>query len=617
MLKKFLILILICVSFSANLYAADFNIDLNKMRDENPDFTTYPAYDGIIWLKQSEFTKNKLNEFEKTHLYVILGRKGLDAKWLDWNIVNDINNKAEVLRADIYSQRTGAKIKSLEPELNPEQNIINVNFLKELEDLDLNNNFIIVLSWREVKSAAQNADLNLNNVDVNKYEDVFYFQEDLPVWEAIAEIKFSFAPRPAMKTFPKNLQPEVNKEVYRWRQVNLNAYDKYNMVIGERAGLIFGMRSGEAGLAAIMREFVNNLKTPEPEAKLKINADDVLTWLYKQPEIKLAGDAMRAIPDNAPWTKNEKVLIAYAWLKNAKGIKSKSISWRLPLEVRDDMPVCGAVLSDAVLELAGRNKQSPNSLGYFNDFAAKPEADATAQILRGQRIVSAAGVNEGLPSGNGTLLRRKITEGKAAVNNLSANLNLNLDNQGMLSGKVSVEFNGAWRDFLNLDDINVNKLVMRLFPDLKLNNFSKAELKNFVLSFNLDKKPGIAGVNGERLLAMPPSLTPIFLTELRDGMLPFDILFPFVMQQKISINPPKGTEKILTAAEVKKYPEKINYSEISSGRHNKFNASARLEVNAYRINDENAGSLRRGVELWRNFSSRQIPVQIKAVKAKK
>ena len=615
MLKKFLFLILICVSFSANLYAADFNIDLKKMRDENPDFTTYPAYDGIIWRKQSEFTKNKLNQFEKTHLYVILGRKGLDAKWLDWNIVNDINNKAEILRADIYSQRTGAKIKSLEPELKPEQNIININFSKELEDLDLNNNFIIVLSWREFKSAAAGD----NNLNADLYEDVFYFQEDLPVWEAIAEIKFSFAPRPAMKTFPKNIQPEVKNEVYRWRQVNLNAYDKYNMLIGERSGLIFGMRSGEAGLAAIMREFVNDLKVPDqvPEAKLKNNADDVLAWLYKQPEIKLAGDAMRVIPPNSPWTKNEKVLIAYGWLKNAKGIKSKSISWRLPLEVRDDMPVCGAVLSDAVLELAGRTKQSPNALGYFNDFAAKPEANATAQILRGQRIVSAAGVNEGLPSGNGTLLKRKITEGKAAVNNLSANLNLNLDNQGMLSGKVSVELNGAWRDFLKLDDINANKLVMKLFPDLKLNNFSKAELKNFILSFNLDKKPGIAGVNGERLLAMPPSLTPVFLNELGDGMLPFDILFPFVMQQKISINPPKGTEKILTAAEVKKYPEKINYSENSSGRHNKFNASARLEVNAYRINDENSGSLRRGVELWRNFSSRQIPVQIKAAKIKK
>ena len=623
MLKKFLMALIflsLILIICAGAGAADFNINLNKMRNDNPDFTTFPNYDGIIWLKQSEFTKNKQNNFERTHLYVILGRKGLNNKWLDWNIVNDLNNKSEVLRAEIYDYRTGRLIKAVEPELKAGQNIINVNYLKDLENLN-NDNFIIVISWREVRETSGGESL-----DLNLFEDVFYFQEELPVWEAIADVKFSFAPKPEFKTFPKNIQPERDKDVYRWRQVNLNVYNKNNMIVGERSGLIFGMRSGEAGLAAVMREYVNNLKTPEPEAKLNLNkVNDVLKWLYAQPEINLAGTSQRVIPAQAPWTKNEKVLIAYNWLKNAKGVKSKSLSWLLPLEVQDNMPMCHEILSDAVLELAGKNKQSPNALGYFHDFTSEPLDNTTPQLLRGRRIISAAGLNENLPSGNGTLLKRKIPEGKGAANNLSANLNLNLDAQGVLSGKINVEIKGAWRDYLMAEDIKPESLVMKLFPALSLNNFSKAELKHndktksLELNFNLDRKPGIAGTTGERLLAIPPSFAPSFLDEIRGGVLPFDILFPFVMQQKININPPKGTERILTASEIKKYPEKINYGEASSGRHNKFAANSRLEVNAYKINEDNAGSLRRSVEMWKNFSSRQIPVQvkIKAAKAKK
>ncbi|MBQ3625659.1 MAG: hypothetical protein II948_02820, partial [Synergistaceae bacterium] len=291
MLKKFLISLIICVSLCAGAGAADFNINLNKMRNDNPDFTTFPNYDGIIWLKQSEFTKNKQNNFERTHLYVILGRKGLNNKWLDWNIVNDLNNKSEVLRAEIYDYNTGRMIKAVEPELKAGQNIINVNYLKDLENLN-NDNFIIVISWREVRETSGGESL-----DLNLFEDVFYFQEELPVWEAIADVKFSFAPKPEFKTFPKNIQPERDKDVYRWRQVNLNVYNKNNMIVGERSGLIFGMRSGEAGLAAVMREYVNNLKTPEPEAKLNLNkVNDVLKWLYAQPEINLAGTSQRVIP---------------------------------------------------------------------------------------------------------------------------------------------------------------------------------------------------------------------------------------------------------------------------------------------------------------------------------
>ncbi len=627
-------LILLCVIFNLSVESAfaNLNFNLNQMRAENPDFTTFPDTNGIIWLKKSIFAKNKDNGFEKTHLYVILARRGIDDKWLSWNIPVPAQGKAEIFQAEVYSQRTGHRIKVIQPVLIEDKNIINVEFFSnsELEDkLNLSSvndeNFIIVIMWREVK----NADSGETKPDLNAFEDVFYFQEDLPVWEAIAEIRFSFAPRPEFQTFPKRIAPEIKNEtfgsIYSWRQVNLSPYNKYAALTQpERLGLIFGMRHGESGLAALMREY-NNIKVPDAPANLKLNdADAVLNWLYRRPEIYLAGNVQREIPKSAPWTKKEKLTLAYHWLKNIKnGVRAKSLSWLMPLEIMADTPVCSGILSDAVLELSA--KKSPNATGFFYDMNSEPLDNATQLILRGKRILSAAD--------NGSLLKRKIPDAKSASNIIDTDMDLKLDANGVLSGNVKVLIKGAWVDFLNLNLDNYKKepecrkLVSRLFPALQAQNFSKIELKQdkndknnknntFELSFKLDKKQGVLGTDGERILAMPPEFLPEFFN-IKAEILPFDILFPFVLQQSINITAPKNTEKILASGKVAKYPEKINYSEDSRARRNKYTSNARFEVNSYKINNENVGSFRRSLGLWATFSQRQIPVQIAVKKDKK
>lgn len=635
-LKLFLVALILNLNlnfaFGADL---DFNFDLEKMREENPDFTTFPDYNGIIWRKQSVFTKNKDNGFEKTHLYIILGRNGIDYKWLNWNIPVPERGSAEVLRSELFSLRTGRKIKDVQPVFMADRNIIQVEFFGENElndamNFNLNNlnnnneNFIIIIMWREVKNnAAQD-----NVPDLRSFEDIYFFQEDIPVWDSIAEIKFSFAPRPEFKTFPKNIEPDIKNDtsgaVYTWRRVNLSPYDKYkDMIVSEREGLAFGMRRGDAGLAALIRE-VNGTKVPNAPAQLNLNdVNGVLSWLYNQPEIILSGTSRREIPDKAPWTRNEKILLAYNWLKDLKsGVKAKSLLWQMPIEITPEIPVCAGILGDAILELSA--KKSPNATGFFYDMSCVPIENTTPPLLRGHKIIGA--------DDNGSLLKRKIPDGKSASNLIEASMNLNLDTHGILSGKVNVALKGAWPEFLlndykinNNKNIELEKLVLKLFPGLQAQNFSGVELKNiknknknknqndyFELSFNLDKKNGVAGTNGERILAMPPEFAPEFLRSMRDGILPFEILFPFVMQQNINITTPKNTERILSSNKVNKYPDKINYGEDNAAKRNKFTSNARLEVNAYRINDDNAGTLRRSIELWRNFSVRQIPVQIKA-----
>ncbi|MBR1486941.1 MAG: hypothetical protein IJ597_06790, partial [Synergistaceae bacterium] len=104
----------------------DFN--LSRMKSVNPDFTTYPNENGIIWLKYSDVASSS-NGLEVTRLYVILGRKGLDKKWLEWNIQIPAGGEAEILLAEVYDFNTLNKILDANIQEHKETGIKNINFM--------------------------------------------------------------------------------------------------------------------------------------------------------------------------------------------------------------------------------------------------------------------------------------------------------------------------------------------------------------------------------------------------------------------------------------------------------------------------------------------------------
>ena len=60
--------------------------DLARMRQVNPDFSTYPDARGIVWLKRVSCGPAPDGGMERTHLWVLLGRSGLEERWLNWDI---------------------------------------------------------------------------------------------------------------------------------------------------------------------------------------------------------------------------------------------------------------------------------------------------------------------------------------------------------------------------------------------------------------------------------------------------------------------------------------------------------------------------------------------------
>ena len=52
---------------------------------------------------------------ERTHLWVLLGRSGLEERWLNWDIPNPPGGTARVLEAGVYAFDSGRKIADVLP----------------------------------------------------------------------------------------------------------------------------------------------------------------------------------------------------------------------------------------------------------------------------------------------------------------------------------------------------------------------------------------------------------------------------------------------------------------------------------------------------------------------
>ena len=144
--------------------------DLRRMRQMNPDFTTYPEETGIIWQKKTVYSRSENGGIDVTRLYVILGRSGFPEKWLTWNIQTPNGGSTQILDASAYNFMTLAKISEVRPEEDLDAGV------KTLRFSGLPETFIISVSWRETLP------------EILSFEGMIFLQEDLRVWEASAEV---------------------------------------------------------------------------------------------------------------------------------------------------------------------------------------------------------------------------------------------------------------------------------------------------------------------------------------------------------------------------------------------------------------------------------------------
>ena len=552
------------------------DVNLSRMKSMNPDFSTYENENGIIWLKHVDIESSG-NGVEITRLYVILGRQGIDKKWLAWNIQTPADGNVDILAADVYDFTTLRKLDEITPEEDNEAKVKTINFM------GLPDNFILVVAWKE----------NLpNSLSIEGFS---WFQEDLRVWEAVVDIH---SPQELIyKTFPANYPPEIesiNGEYsYTWRRINIDpSVSSKELARSQRQGVIFGLRSGSAALTGILKEIENSANIPAP-SDAGTNAQKIISWLMKKPEIEFAEGTARKIPSlSSPLTKKEKLLLACSWL-NSKKINS-FLRWQLPFEPDEDTPLCSDMFFSPVLEYAGGRDY------VFHDMKS-------SKLLAGAKIF---GFNPDL----GKLTSRRIPSSKSGENRMSAIMELQLSEKGLLNGNVRILLRGSWGEFMlennNPSSEEIKNAVFSLFPYLKNYKDLKFRVIKGVpeLSFTVENKPGVAGT-GKGILAVLPFFEPVAMRKLGGYEAPVEVLFPFIVDQSINLIFPENATEALISGKVAKGPDKINFSSNYSNRKRRIVAESRFEISIQNVSAGNMSTLQRCLEQWRAFSARNIPIR--------
>ncbi len=556
--------------------------NLIRMKQMNPDFTTYPEAAGIIWLKNVTFTRSESGGMDITRLYVILGRRGLSGKWLNWNIQTPAKGSVEILEANIYDFRSLAKISSVTPEEDIKAGTKSVRFM------GLPDTFILAISWRETLP------------DSLSVEGVSWFQEDLRTWEAVTEIH---SPQKlTYRTFPAPLTPQIddlgNETVYTWRRINVDPYnDVSELARLQRAGVAFSTKQGISGLQGLLKdvESIGSISAPSDavsgfKRSSETGTQRLIEWLMSQPEITLAEGTPRKIPSSGGWTKREKLLLAKSWLESQK--VNVSLVWRMPFDTDDKTPMCLAMFASPVLDVQGIRGVT------FHDMNS-PE------LLGGTKIFSL--------TDKGDFISRRVPSSKSGDNRLSALMDLHLTEHGIMNGNVRLILRGAWGAYLlgsNPTDGTARGAVLSLFPGLTNYKDVKCRAVKGVpeIEFTVDGKPGIGGT-GRGILAILPFFEPVFVRKLGVFEPPVEVKFPFIVDQNITLSFPKNATEALVSGKTAKNPDRINYSDNYQNRRHRLIADSRLEVNMTNISAGNMSLLRRCLENWRIFSSRHIPVR--------
>ena len=558
--------------------------NLQRMKQINPDFNTYPEAHGIIWLKHVTYSRSDTGGVDITRLYVILGRRGLSGKWLNWNIQTPAKGSTEILDASVYDFNSLARINNVPVEEDVSAGIKSVKFM------GLPNTFIIAISWKETLP------------DMLSIEGLVWFQEELRVWEAIAEVH---SPQKLNTiTFPEPLTPELEnlgiETVYNWRRINTDPYnDSAELARIHRAGVVFSTKQGYSGLQSAVKEAESTGDIHAPAEALSAfkrskdaGTQKLIEWLLSQPEIILAEGTPRKIPSTGAWTKREKILLAKSWLNSQK--VNASLCWNLPFEPDERTPINSAMFLNPLLDV-----QDIKGVTFHDMNISSPS------LLGGLKVFS---INN-----SEKLFSRRIPSSKSGDNRLSAVMDLRLTEQGIMNGTVRIIPRGAWAAFLlgnNPDDGTARGALLSLFP--LLSNYRDVKYRNVKgaaeISFEVDNKPGIGGT-GRGILAILPFFEPSFVRRLGTYEPPVEIKFPFIIDMNITLSFPKNASEALVSGKTQKNPDRINYSDSYINKRHRLIAESRFELNMQSVSSGNMSLLRRCLEGWRLFAARHIPIR--------
>lgn len=576
--------------------------DIRSMVQQNPDFSTYPGFDGLIWLKRFDYAQAPRGGVERVATWVLLGRKGLDPRWLTWEVPVPPDGKVEFLEASVYSLQSAEKIAG---GVSFERTQGSVKMTGVSFD-NLPNDYILVVVCRETYPHRLTVD------------DLVWIGEALPVWETLVNVTV-----PAANTLFSVSDPELipdvrsasarnkNYVLYTWRAINTPGEPRFSLRASERPFMAFGMREGADAAVRVLKSqqerIVPSLREDILEAPKKKGASKgevLLTWLYRQPTLFLPEGSSRELPPEAPWTREEKVFLAYAWARQL-GLDVKLL-WNLPFRPGNGIPVGDFSATGPVLEITPPESRK-GAEPFWVDMRVLPRWGESSPFLWGKKLYN---VNN-----TGKLEERTVPSLAASDNKLSLVFNLKLSREAILSGTIKLQLRNAWAQFLipnepSSEDLQI--LVHEFFPGLPRGEdmrFQKNRDGGEIV-FSLPELQMIKGTQGRNILVAWPAFTPQWLASLNGGV-PYSLRFPFVLDAKVTLAMPEGTQNVILHEPLERGSGKIRYTHsYKMSRKKVVTAEARLAVTTLKIDEAAVADLKNALQGWYLFMTHNLPVQL-------
>lgn len=591
------IALLICLTtLSAGAACADgwsVSAEIDRLVSEAPPLVSFSGAEGLVWQRAFSYSLAADGSLTRSqHWLVLAGPLGFPSAWRHWSIPVPPGGSAEVLEAGLYDPVTSRLVVPLLPVVKEEEglSLIEVRLPPETGDL------VLALDFHQTFPKRCNVD------------DRLWTNLDLPLWESeiVVDVPqgadFTWA---STEGFSPSKETERGRDRYVWRLVNRSPWEGGGLVDEERPALTFSLRKGlrssleelgtlAAGLSVTMP---SSLSSSQPNVvkrgerifsfvgdESRLRRDLPSGWVRPQEGLSFEG----------PWTEWERTLLLSQWLK-ASGWNC-DVYWQPMTALDETVPATRSLWLRPVLLLSAPGL----SQTFYLPGQLAPLGETPSEI-RGKTLYRLD---------TGKIITAAVPGGDPGENRLSLNWRLVVDERGFASGDLVIDLFGGWLSLAGA----VSSCGIEGLP-FAAGSFSlgdpeisrrKAGLR---VVYPVRGSLGIPG--NEALLLQVPGVEPRAFADLKRGLGPLVLRFPFVFEQSFEFTLPAGYRPLdfPTKRNLETGPVRLYESFREKKKTGTVEGSSRLVVASGSLDDHGAGTLAALIQRSGQWSALTVPVR--------
>ena len=529
-----LTVVLAAIFLAQAAFAWDASSEVRRLNKEAPSLDGFKNAEALVWLRDNSYRMLGDGTMEHVSHSIVMIGEHVPQEWKEIKLPVRENGKITIEEAAWYNPMTGLREGKLEI---GEETLAGGAVVRIIKTPDDAVGRAVVLSISETYDKRYGID------------EAISMAGPLPVWEqsVTAEVPTG---RQLFWTGRDVKEPVVTNDngtqKYKWTVMNQEPWLGEGFIEYRMPGLAFSTRKGVDKSLSEMEELAFGVPSFSLPAAARGDAKRAglkLMEYLTEPKTTLEGypkgwvRPTAQIPAEGPWTPWEKTLLLSKWLKKL-GWNSE-VWWQSVIELGDDTPTSVNLWAAPVLELSVSGGKSA-----FYQAGQSPEFGVAAPSVSGANIYRLK---------DGKYETRVVKSGSPTDHRLSLLWILNLDSNGAATGTLSVNVTGGWTDLISggqlptVNDLSalIRKRINFALPGMVLTPKPPvATSTGFRLDFDVRCVPGIVH-SGNLLLRLPGGI-PSNVGEMIGRNSDYTFRFPFMIDQKVRMNMPKGYRMIQT-----------------------------------------------------------------------